>query len=149
MRPSAIVVVALAAACSSAPAHRAVVTTTTVARVAACARPTRFGVDGARPHEVHIGPVWGLVLGPGSIPPQRGDQLKIVWRVTGDGPLRVVFTGPDGKRRPLVFGPERHGESTYHRPGDEWGTGFRFTATGCWHIHVARGGTAGDVWLDV
>ena len=72
-----------------------------------------------------------------------------MWRVTGHGPLRVVFTAPDGRRRPLVFGPEQHSASTYHRPGDEWGTGFRFTTGGCWRIHLARDDTAGDVWIDV
>jgi len=119
-----------------------------------CAAPTRFGKDGAARNEVHAqsanGSVWGLGLGPGSIPPRAGDELKIVWRMTGKGPLRVVFSGPDGQRRPLVFGPEGHPRvSTYHRPGDEWGTGFRFASTGCWHIHLARGATTGDVWLDV
>jgi hypothetical protein len=105
-------------------------------------------------HEVRAksarGSAWGLALGPGHAPPRAGEELKIVWRVTGAGPLRVVFSGPDGKRRPLVFGPERHsGASTYRRPGDEWGTGFRFASTGCWHIHLARDTIAGDVWLDV
>lgn len=46
--------------------------------------------------------------------------------------------------------PEAHAAgSSYHRPGDEWGTGFRFDASGCWHIHLARNDTTGDVWLDV
>jgi hypothetical protein len=49
----------------------------------------------------------------------------------------------------LVFGPERHSASSYHRPGDEWGTGFRFETAGCWHIHLARTDTSGDVWLEV
>jgi hypothetical protein len=65
------------------------------------------------------------------------------------GPLRVVFTGPDGKQRPLVFGPEAHGQSGYQRPGDEWGTGFSFATGGCWHIHLTRDDTSGDVWLNV
>lgn len=79
-----------------------------------------------------------------------GDELKIVWRMTGTGPLHVRFTAPDGRTQPLVFGPEAHGAgSTYRRPGDEWGTGFRFNVTGCWHIHLTRDDTSGDVWLNV
>ena len=95
------------------------------------------------------GQVWGLALGPGPVPPRVGDELKIVWRMTGTGPLHVRFTAPDGRPQPLVFGPEAHGESSYRRPGDEWGTGFRFTASGCWHIHLTRDDTSGDVWLNV
>ena len=45
--------------------------------------------------------------------------------------------------------PEAHGASNYHRPGDEWGTGFRFGMSGCWHVHLTRDDTAGDVWLNV
>ena len=69
--------------------------------------------------------------------------------MTGRGPLRVAFTAPDGRRRALVFGPEAHPASSYVRPGDEWGTEFRFAVPGCWHIHFARTDTAADVWLDV
>jgi hypothetical protein len=142
----------LVVSCSSSPAHRAVGPTTTSRVVAArCATPTRFGADGP-PNEVRAratrGEAWGLVVD-GYLPPRPGDIVKIVWRVTGHGPLRVRFTAPDGLRRPLAFGPDRHSSSTYHRPGDEWGTGFRFTARGCWHIQLARGTTTGDVWLDV
>ena len=94
--------------------------------------------------------IWGLALGPGRVPPHVGDELKIVWRMTGSGALHVTFTAPDGTKRPLVFGPEPHrSSSTYHRPGSEWGTGFRFTSAGCWHIRLARADTSGDVRLNV
>jgi hypothetical protein len=70
--------------------------------------------------------------------------------MTGDGPLRVRFSGPDGKRKPLVFGPTAHGTaSSYQRPGEEWGTGFRFPTSGCWHIRLTRSDNVGDVWFDV
>jgi hypothetical protein len=49
----------------------------------------------------------------------------------------------------LIFGPEAHLASSYHRPGDEWGTGFEFDASGCWHIHLARRDASGDVWFTV
>jgi hypothetical protein len=124
-----------------------------VTRRETCLAPSRFG-DGGAPNELHgastNAELWGLVLGPGHVPPHIGDELKIVWRMTGSGPLRVAFAAPDGSPHPLVFGPEAHAAgSSFHRPGDEWGTGFRFDARGCWHIHLARNDTTGDVWLDV
>jgi hypothetical protein len=153
VRSGAVGLFAIVTACSSS-ATTSTPTTSTAPRPARCAMPTPFGKNGAAPHEVHgksaHGSVWGLALGPGHIPPDAGDELKIVWRMTGQGPLRVAFTGPDGKRHSLVFGPEPHRRaSTYHRPGDEWGTGFRFATKGCWHIHLARRTTAGDMWIDV
>lgn len=93
--------------------------------------------------------LWGLALGPGRIPPRAGDELKIVWRMTGRGPLHISFTAPDGRDRPLVFGPEAHLTSSYNRPGDEWGAGFRFATRGCWHIHFARNDVSGDVWISI
>ena len=78
-----------------------------------------------------------------------GRPFKIVWRMTGRGPLRVAFTAPTGRARPLAFGPEAHSASSYHRPGDEWGTGFVFDEPGCWHIRLQRTSGSGDVWFDV
>jgi hypothetical protein len=137
-------------------ARSAKVTTTTPATSLPreqCTTRTRFGLDGVK-NEIrgasHDATIWGLALGPGHIPPRAGDELKIVWRITGTGPLHVTIAAPDGTTRPLVFGPEPHtGASTYHRPGDEWGTGIRFDTTGCWHLHLARANATGDVWLDV
>ncbi len=121
-------------------------------RSARCSTPSTFGTDG-RPNEIHgtsvHGQLWGLALGPGHIPPRSGDELKIVWRMTGTGPLHVSVTAPNGRRQPLVFGPEAHAVSSYHRPGDEWGTGFRFSTPGCWHIKLTRNSTSGDIWLNV
>ena len=119
----------------------------------ACSNATRFGASGA-PHEIRgvstNASLWGLALGPGHVPPRAGEELKIVWRMTGAGPLTATVTAPDGTNQPLVFGPEPHvGASTYQRPGDEWGTGVLFTTAGCWHIHLACASTAGDVWLAV
>ena len=153
VRQSSIVVLCLTfAGCSSTARNTAIVTTTTARPRTACATPSRFGTD-ANANEVRgvttTGQLWGLALGPGHIPPRAGEELKIVWRMTGTGPLRIAFTAPDGRARPLVFGPEPHTGSNYQRPGDEWGTGFRFSAPGCWHIHFARDDTTGDVWLTV
>lgn len=117
-----------------------------------CVDASRFGTSGSA-NEIHArstdGEVWGLALGPGPVPPHAGETLKIVWRVTGSGPLEIRFTDPVGRRHPLTFGPEAHSSSDYQRPGDEYGSGFRFTSAGCWHIQLHRARTTGDVWIDV
>ena len=71
-------------------------------------------------------------------PPLVGD-VKIVWRVTGIGKLELTASGPTGQPAALLFGPEPHGGSNFDAPGDEWGSGFRFPAPGCWTIRAARG----------
>jgi hypothetical protein len=144
----------LCVGCSSAASNRgATGTETTAPGHATCAKPSLFGADGAA-HEIRgtssNGQLWGLALGPGHVPPRAGDELKIVWRMTGTGPMHVTFSAPDGTRRALVFGPVAHtGGSSYQRPGDEWGTEFRFSSSGCWHIHLTRADTSGDVWLSI
>jgi hypothetical protein len=159
VRPVAVVLLACAiAACSASHgrAGRPTPSTRTVSTAGSaagrCKTPTRFGL-GATTNEIHgasiDATVWGLALGPGHLPPHAGEELKIVWRMTGSGPLRVVFAAPDGTARPLAFGPEPHSSSSYKRPGDEWGTGFRFDTAGCWHIHLMRADTSADVWSDV
>jgi hypothetical protein len=67
-----------------------------------------------------------------------GQQIKVVFRMTGAGNLSIVATGPGGRTLHPVWGPEQHSASTYLRPGDEWGTGWTFPATGCWTIQATR-----------
>ena len=78
-----------------------------------------------------------------------GEELKIVWRMTGSGNLSVRYFAPDGREGVLVFGPDYHGGSDYDRPGDEWGTGFLFDTPSCWHIQLQRSVGSGDAWLPV
>jgi hypothetical protein len=92
---------------------------------------------------------FGLLMVTRSLKMRSGDEIKIVWRVTGEGDLSVGFSDPLGNPRPLVFGPERHGGSSYNRPGEEWGTGFTFDRSGCWHIALSRGSGTADVWLKI
>jgi hypothetical protein len=93
---------------------------------------------------------WGLIFSRKRYPPLRaGQELKIVWRVTGSGPLRLAVSDPGGAERALVWGPEPHGGSTYRRPGDEWGAGYRLDRPGCWRLRLARGAATADVWLRV
>ena len=93
--------------------------------------------------------IYGLLFLTRPLPVRVGDELKIVWRMTGDGDLSVSYESPDGTPATLTFGPEPHPGSTYNRPGDEWGTGFKFEKPGCWHIHLARTEGQGDVWIKV
>jgi hypothetical protein len=109
-------------------------------------------IDRTRGNELHgttrNGELWGIAMGE-HVPPRVGDRLKIVWRMTGHGDVRVTTTRPDGTTARLTFGPDPHGASTYTRPGDEWGTGFHFDEAGCWTIHLARADTSGSVWLEI
>jgi len=90
--------------------------------------------------------LWGLT---GGQPLSAGAQIKIVWRMTGVGPLVVTPVAPDGHSRSLAWGPAYHLSSSYHRPGQEWGTGFMFDQPGCWHIELSRTIGRGDVYLQV
>ena len=78
-----------------------------------------------------------------------GREVKIVWRMTGAGPVEFEATGPGGTRASPVWGPTPHISSNWRRPGDEWGTGFVFTSPGCWRIRATRGAVSGNVWLVV
>jgi hypothetical protein len=89
--------------------------------------------------------LWGLVFA--RVPLPVGEEVKIVWRMTGSGPLRVAATRSDGTPAGRTFGPEAHAGSNWKRPGQEWGTGFVFPEAGCWDLHLARASGSGDVWL--
>ncbi|GIH25003.1 hypothetical protein Aph01nite_33130 [Acrocarpospora phusangensis] len=91
--------------------------------------------------------LWALLFAPSPFP--AGKEVKIVWRMTGSGPLTVAATLPDGTAAQLKWGPEEHGDSNWERPGEEWGTGFVFPKAGCWKFHLTRTAGDGDVWLPV
>lgn len=102
------------------------------------------------------GSVWALFfpaggmrwkLGAAAFDGAVGKDFKIVFRLTGSGDARFSAHGPDGQTLAPVWGPEPHGGSTWTRPGDEWGLGFRFPTSGCWRLHAERTGAAGDVWV--
>jgi hypothetical protein len=76
-----------------------------------------------------------------------GQDIKILWRMTGRGDLQLVAIGPQGQVVQPDWGPQAHSGSNWNRPGDEWGAGFTFSAPGCWDLHAARNDTSGDVWL--
>jgi hypothetical protein len=78
-----------------------------------------------------------------------GRNMKVVFRVTGSGVASFAAIAPDGSRHRPIDGPTRHGDSTWDRPGDEWGMVFRFDEPGCWRLQVSRRGGTGDAWLVV
>ena len=91
------------------------------------------------------GELWALPFF--ALPPKAGTSLKIVWRMTGQGTLRLSAIGPAGQIVGPDFGPEGHGGSNWSRPGDEWGSGFTFPVSGCWDLRAVRPSLAGDVYL--
>jgi hypothetical protein len=102
------------------------------------------------------GQLWALGFGARLEPPQAifGGMVsppfpdKIIWRMTGTGPLRIVALSPTGQRINPVWGPDRHTSSSWTgHPGKEWGTGWFFWQAGCYRIHATRGRTTGDLWF--
>lgn len=93
--------------------------------------------------------VFGLVMMAGSTDFRVGIDVKIVWRMTGDGDLSAQLFDPDGAPEPLSWGPESHLSSTYTRPGREWGVGLVFDTPGCWELKLSTDTTAASVWMSV
>ena len=92
--------------------------------------------------------LFGLVFAPY---PLRGtsETVKIVWRMTGSGPLSLWAVSPTGDRVAPEWGPEPHNGSSWNKPGDEWGSGFRFGSQGCWTVHAKRGSKTAQVEVSV
>jgi hypothetical protein len=94
--------------------------------------------------------MWGLIMAQRPHEPlQVNEDVKIVWRITGSGALHLDTFDPAGRPHPLQWGPDPHLSSTYRRPGDEWGAGYRFTQPGCWTVRAARGSASASVWLEI
>ena len=76
-------------------------------------------------------------------------EQKIVWRITGEGgEFEAQAQSEDGTIIQPVW-KQYHESSTWERPGQEWGTGFNFPASGCWRITVTYGETKGTIALKV
>jgi hypothetical protein len=76
-------------------------------------------------------------------------EIKIVWRVTGEGDLSIEAHGPDGTTIDPDWGPDAHTGSNWERPGDEWGTGWTFAKDGCWTFEVRRGDSTAQLSVDI
>ena len=93
------------------------------------------------------GEVWALLF---FGTPYVDGELKIVWRITGTGQdFTVEARHEDGTVLEPFWGPQYHEDSTWERPGEEWGTSFIFPAPGCWTVIATRGATIGEIRLDV
>ncbi|MEV4618769.1 hypothetical protein AB0J74_08715 [Asanoa sp. NPDC049573] len=85
-----------------------------------------------------------------SAPMVAGEEVKIVWKIGGTGDFTIKAVGPDGAEATPVWGPTGHGDSTWERPGSEYGTGFRLPAPGCWTFAAQRdSGEKGEVRVTV
>jgi hypothetical protein len=93
------------------------------------------------------GSIWALFFD--TVPPPANQEIKVVWRMTGEGDFTFQVSDKDAKTVPLVWGPEGHGSSSWNHPGAEVGTGFKFPHSGCWQIHVAKPAVDADLWLEV
>jgi hypothetical protein len=77
-------------------------------------------------------------------------ELKIVWRITGeDGEFTAQAQNEDGTVIDPFWGPQYHEDSTWERPGEEWGTSFVFPTPGCWILTVSYGATLGEISIKV
>ncbi len=97
----------------------------------------------------HGASLFGLIMVTTPLPIRAGEDVKIVWRMTGQGSLRLGVTSPTGRAVHPTWGPELHSGSNYDRPGEEWGAGYRFAQPGCWRLETVRTRGSADVWLRV
>jgi hypothetical protein len=75
-----------------------------------------------------------------------GKATKIIWRMGGQGDLRLSAISPgDATVAPTEL--KAHDGSNWKRPGDEWGSMFTFSQAGCWRLHAERASDVGDLWL--
>ena len=118
---------------------------------ASCARPSPIAVGKQGPEITGRGrgaQLHGLIMAT-RFPVRSGRRsVKIVWRMTGSGPLKLAAYDAHGRKVPLAW-IEPHGGSNYRRPGDEWGSGYRFRRPGCYHLTARRTVGSAEAWLRV
>jgi hypothetical protein len=112
-----------------------------------CRESPRRPPDQAFEAETTGGEAWVLAIGP--VPPEVDTDWKLVWRITGEGEFEVAATDPEGGSHEPTVGPTAHGSSNFDRPGDEWGTFFRFPTPGCWKVIARRGTTEATLTVRV
>jgi hypothetical protein len=146
---------AASASASPAPATTSPPAPATPPAIAAthgpCPRTARLGGSSSSgfPEQQGVGvdaTLWALFFGDEVV---AGQEVKVVWRMTGSGSLSISATGPDAKILQPEWGPESHGSSNWDRPGEEWGTGWVFPSPGCWTINATRTNGSGYLVLRV
>lgn len=90
--------------------------------------------------------VWGLMWHTPPFP--VGEEVKMVWRVTGSGEFGIRAVS-GAEKAELTMGPVVHQDSSFDRPGEEWGTAFIFPVPGCWDVELRRGPHFAHVWVEV
>src|SRR5690348_15352566 len=115
MRMAALVLLVLVAGCTSAPDQ------VSSAVPPACPGTADLPPDAERQGVGDGATLWALFFGSRVV---AGQEIKIVWRMTGTGDVTMTADGPGGRLLKPSWGPEAHGGSNYTRPGDEWGTGW-------------------------
>lgn len=65
-------------------------------------------------------------------------EIKMVWKLTGSGPLDLFATGA----RDVAPHLTEHSFPGLEGPGDEWAATFTFPKTGCYVLHANRTGTS-------
>ncbi len=109
----------------------------------------------ARAHATDDLEVWALFFNTWPLPAGEAvripvdEEVKIVWRSTGEGSFAIEVRGPDGASIEPTWGPAPHGNSNWSRPGDEWGTGWVLPSSGCWTFEVTRGGRTASLDAEV
>jgi hypothetical protein len=92
--------------------------------------------------------LWALVFN--DYPFVAGQEVKIAWRMTGVGPLSLAATNLATRQKAVPLrGAEPHISSTWHRPGDEWGSVWVFPAQGCWRLTAVRSIGNGSITVTV
>jgi hypothetical protein len=92
--------------------------------------------------------LWALAFN--DYPFVAGQEVKIAWRMTGVGPLRLSATNLDTRQTVVPLrGAEPHTSSTWRRPGDEWGSVWVFPDRGCWRLTAARSIGSGSITVTV
>jgi hypothetical protein len=144
---AAVVLLACAAGCSGSPAPAT--HATPACRTPSPITPWQAGFPLVEGHGIGVS-LWGIVMTSKRGPARVREEIKIVWRMTGSGPLTLLTIAPDGRRAPLEWGPVVHDTgSTFDKPGGEWGAGYVFTTPGCWDLRAVRGSLHADVLLTV
>jgi hypothetical protein len=67
-------------------------------------------------------------------------DIKMVWRLTGSGPLHLFATGGPEEVNPRQL--RKHLFPGLEGPGDEWGSVLKFPTPGCYVVHAQRTGTS-------
>ena len=92
---------------------------------------------------------WGLAPN-GPVFAPAGQEIKVVWRATGEGDVSFRALGPDGSSVKPIWGPDGPRSSNWDtHPGEEWGTGWVFPDAGCWSLELRRGDDIAHLDVDI